>query len=115
VTDQVAITMDWTATILAVAGATQDPAYPLDGQPLLRTLRGDRAVHERALFWRTRTSGAARIGQWKYLRDAMGEHLFDLAVDPGEKAELKAKHADEIARVKARYEEWAAKMLPVPT
>ena len=114
-TDQVAITMDWTATILAVAGATQDPAYPLDGEPLLPALRGDRAVHERALFWRTRTSGAARIGQWKYLHDAAGEHLFDLAVDPGEKAELKAKHADEIARVKARYEEWAAKMLPVPT
>jgi arylsulfatase A-like enzyme len=115
VTDQMAITMDWTATILAVAGATQDPAYPLDGEPLLPALRGERAVHERALFWRTRTSGAARIGQWKYLRDATGEHLFDLAVDPGEKAELKAKHADELARVKARYDQWAANMLPVRT
>jgi len=113
VTDQMAITMDWTATILAVAGATQDPAYPLDGEPLLPALRGERAVHERALFWRTRTSGAARIGQWKYLRDATGEHLFDLAVDPGEKAELRAKHADELARLKARYNEWAAQMLPV--
>lgn len=115
VTDQPAITMDWTATILAVAGATQDPAYPLDGVTLVPTLRGDRAVHERALFWRTRTSGAARIGQWKYLRDAAGEHLFDLGVDPGEKAEAKAKHADELARVKGRYDEWAAEMLPVPS
>jgi len=115
VTDQVAITMDWTATFLAVAGATQDSGYPLDGESLLPALRGDRAVHERALFWRTRTNGAARIGQWKYLRDATGEHLFDLAVDPGEKAELKAKHADELARVKARYDQWAANMLPVRT
>ena len=98
-TDQVAITMDWTATILAVAGATQDPAYPLDGEPLLAALRGDRSVHERALFWRTRTSGAARIGQWKYLRDAMGEHLFDLGVDPGEKA---AAEGEARRRTRAR-------------
>jgi hypothetical protein len=49
------------------------------------------------------------------LRDAAGEHLFDLAVDPGEKAEMKAKHADVLARLKARYDEWAAQMLPVPT
>jgi len=115
VTDQAAITMDWTATFLAVAGAAQDPAFPLDGEPLLAALRGERAVHERALFWRTRASGAARIGQWKYLRDARGEHLFDLAVDPGEKAELKARHADVLARLKARYDEWAAAMLPLPS
>ena len=115
VTDQPAITMDWTATFLAVAGAAQDPAYPLDGETLVPTLRGERAVHERPLFWRTRKSGSARIGQWKYLRDATGEHLFDLAVDPGEKAELKAKHPDVLARVKSRYEEWAAQMLPLPT
>jgi len=114
VTDQLAITMDWTATFLAVAGAAQDPAYPLDGESLLPTLHGERGEHERALFWRTRTSGSARIGQWKYLRDATGEHLFDLAVDPGEKAETKSKHADELARLKARYDEWAAEMLPVP-
>ena len=115
VTDQAAITMDWTATILAVAGAAQDPAYPLDGETLLPTLRGERAVHERALFWRTRTSGSARIGHWKYLRDATGEHLFDLGVDPGEKADLKAKHADELARLKRRYDDWAAEMLPLPS
>jgi arylsulfatase A-like enzyme len=115
VTDQPAITMDWTATFLAVAGSVQDPAFPLDGETLLPTLRGERAEHERALFWRTRTSAAARLGQWKYLRDAMGEHLFDLAVDPGEKAEMKTKHADVLAHLKSRYDEWAAEMLPVPT
>jgi arylsulfatase A-like enzyme len=115
VTDQPAITMDWTATFLAVAGAAQDPAYPLDGETLLPTLRGERAVHERPLFWRTKASAAARIGQWKYLRDATGEHLFGLSLDPGEKAEMKAKHADVLARLKGRYDEWAAQMLPVPT
>jgi arylsulfatase A-like enzyme len=32
--DQPAITMDWTATILAAAGASPDPNYPLDGRNL---------------------------------------------------------------------------------
>jgi arylsulfatase A-like enzyme len=114
-TDQVAVTMDWTATILAVAGAAPDPSYPLDGESLLPTLRGERAVRERALFWRTRTRGAARIGNWKYLRDGKAEHLFDLGVDPGEKAELAAKHGDAFARLKSRYDAWAAEMLPLPT
>jgi len=111
-TDQPAVTMDWTATILAVAAAAADPRYPLDGESLVPALRGERAVRERALFWRTRTRGAARIGDWKYLDDAGAEHLFDLRVDPGEKAELKAKHPDVFAGVKSRYDAWAAQMLP---
>ena len=114
-TDQPAITMDWTATILAVAGAAPDPRYPLDGESLLPTLRGERALHERAFFWRTRTRGAARIGKWKYLQNAEGEHLFDVGVDFGEKAELKTKLPDVFASVKSRYDAWAAEMLPRPT
>ena len=35
VTEQAAITMDWTATILGVAGAAADPSYPLDGENLM--------------------------------------------------------------------------------
>ncbi len=31
-----------------------------------------------------------------------GASLFDLAVDPGEKAEMKSKHADELASAWAR-------------
>jgi arylsulfatase A-like enzyme len=112
VTDQAAITMDWTATILAAAGATPDPRYPLDGESLLPTLRGERDVYERALFWRTRTREGARIGNWKYVKDGDAEHLYDLGVDVGEKTELKTKQPDVFARVKSRYDAWAGEMLP---
>jgi arylsulfatase A-like enzyme len=110
--EQPIITMDWTATFIAVAGAAPAPSYPLDGESLLPTLRGERAVHDRAFFWRTRNRGAARIGNWKYLQNADGEHLFDVGVDFGEKAELKTKRADVFATVKSRYDAWAAEMLP---
>ena len=115
VTQQAAITMDWTATILAAAGAQVDAAQPLDGESLLPVLRGESGVHDRALFWRTRAYAAARIGRWKYLQEGGDEHLYDIAVDLGEKTNLREREPAAFAEAKRRYSEWAAGMLPRPT
>jgi arylsulfatase A-like enzyme len=112
VTEQTAVTMDWTATILAAAGAPLDAARPLDGESLLPVLRGERGVYDRALFWRTRTRAAARIGNWKYVQEGDAEHLYDLGVDLGEKTDLKAREAAAFSELKSRYSAWAAQMLP---
>jgi arylsulfatase A-like enzyme len=114
VTDQAAITMDWTATILAAAGAPADVA-PLDGESLLPVLTGERSRYDRALFWRTRTRAAARIGRWKYVQEGNVEHLYDLGVDLGEKTDLKERELEAFAETKNRYSAWAAEMLPRPT
>ena len=111
-TDQAATTMDWTATILAITGTSPDPAYPLDGDNLMPVCTGARGVYDRRLFWRTRTRDAARLGRWKYLREAGVEHLFDLSADPGEKADVRAAHPDVFEEVSAVYREWDARMLP---
>jgi len=50
VTDQAAITMDWTETILAATGTLADPAFPLDGENLMPVCTGQRAPHDRSLF-----------------------------------------------------------------
>jgi arylsulfatase A-like enzyme len=116
-TTQVASTLDWSATILAAAGATADPAQPLDGMDLLPLLTGRAPEHHRTLFWRTtqRTRQAAvRDGSWKYLRDEDGEYLFDLALDPGERRDLKATQADRFATLRAAYATWNAGMLVPP-
>ena len=112
VTDQAAITMDWTATILDVAGAAADAAASLDGETLLTVLAGEREVYDRTLFWRTRTRAAARIGRWKYVQEGSEDHLYDLAVDLGEKTDLKEREPAVFADVKARHAAWAAEMLP---
>jgi arylsulfatase A-like enzyme len=114
ITSQVAITMDWTATIVALAGAKADPQYPLEGEDLMPVLRGAQP-RDRTLFWRLRTQDAGRMGKWKYLREGTNEHLFDLSVDPGEKAELKSKHPDVFEKIQAEYKKWNAQMLPNPT
>ena len=114
VTNQAATTMDWTATILGVAGAKADPAYPGEGENLIDVCTGSRAVFDRTLFWRNRVHDAARSGKWKYLREGPNEHLFDLSRDPGEKAELRFAHAEVFERLRGQYRQWNAQMLPPP-
>jgi arylsulfatase A-like enzyme len=114
VTDQAAITMDWTATILGVAGTAADPAFPLDGENLMPVCSGQRAPYDRTLFWRVRGFDAARVGRWKYLKSDAGEYLFDLSNDPGEKSDLRSTHADRFDAVRRQYRDWVAGMLPLP-
>jgi arylsulfatase A-like enzyme len=114
VTDQSAITMDWAATMLAAAGVPAD-AGALDGESLLPVLTGEREAYERALFWRTRRDAAARVGRWKYVQQGSEERLYDLAVDLGEKTDLKARQTAVFDDLKKRYAAWATEMLPRPT
>jgi arylsulfatase A-like enzyme len=113
-TEQAAITMDWTTTFLALAGAKPDAAYPLDGTDLMRVFTGEQAPIERTLFWRNATHDAARIGNWKYLIENDTEHLFDLTKDPGEKFDLKEKETAVFKKAQAAYQEWNKQMLPRP-
>src|SRR5262245_43234361 len=112
VTEQAAITMDWTATILAATGTMPDPEYLLDGEDLLPVCTGKRPAYDRALFWRVAKFDAARIGRWKYLKESGREHLFDLTIDPGEKVDLRESQVETFERVRQRYVAWNAQMLP---
>lgn len=114
-TTQVASTLDWSATILAAAGASSRASHPPDGIDLLPILTGREPVGERTICWRTfqRTrQGAARRGGWKYLRDEEGEYLFDLVLDPGERRDRKADEPERFEGLKAAYAAWEREMLP---
>ena len=110
--DQPVITMDWTATILGVTGATPDGVYPLDGEDIMPVCTGRRPPYSRTLFWRTQDRAAARVGDWKYLDESGNEQLFDLAIDPGEKNDLRGSHPEVFQRIRAQYAEWNGRMLP---
>ncbi|HEV7586725.1 MAG TPA: sulfatase-like hydrolase/transferase, partial [Longimicrobium sp.] len=70
-TDQVAVTMDLTATFLALAGGRAPDAAPLDGIDLMPVLTGGSGAVRRELYWRIfqrRKEKAVRSGDWKYLQ-----------------------------------------------
>ncbi|GJF20739.1 sulfatase [Streptomyces sp. HO565] len=106
---------DWTATLLELGGARPDPAYPLDGHSLAGYLLRGEEVPERDLFWRVRGNRALRRGDWKYYRDADGrDHLFDLAADAREQADLAADRPELLAELKAAWEKVDGTLLPYP-
>ncbi len=114
--DQLAITMDWTTSMLAAGGAATGET---DGMDLLPCARGGRPA-ERTLFWRqpdpiATPHAAARRGHWKYLRAGREEFLFDLSVDPGEKADLKARQPRVLAELRSAWENWNSRMVPMRT
>ena len=114
VTNQTIITMDWTATMLALGGAHEDSRYPLDGMDLLPLCQGRPIRLDRTLFWRTRAEEAAREGEWKYLRSGEDELLFDIPNDPGERADLAPYQPEKLAQLREQLRRWNAQMLPRP-
>jgi arylsulfatase A-like enzyme len=114
VTEQAAITMDWTATFLAIGNAKTDSDYPLDGIDLLPIIRGAQPNYERTFFWRTSLQDAARQGHWKYLRDGAEEYLFDLSVDEREQANFRELNPAMFTRLRDEFTKWNSTVLPRP-
>ena len=113
VSEQAAITMDWSATLLAAGGAAPAADFPLDGQDLLPVLQGE-AERERLFLWRYAAADqdAVRRGDWKYLRSGENEYLFNLAQDVREQADLKDAEPAVLEQLKGEFAEWNASLLP---
>jgi arylsulfatase A-like enzyme len=113
-TNQVAISMDWMPTLLAAAGVAPDPAFPADGMSLLPMLTQNAAPIPRKLFWRYKANAqrAARDGDYKYLKILENTFLFNVADDPMERANLKARRKDIYDRLVTEWHDWNATMLP---
>jgi arylsulfatase A-like enzyme len=119
ITSQVVATMDWTVTILAIAGAKPESDFSLDGINIMPVLLGKKNEIERTLYWRIfhrKKHTAMRSGKWKYLKDEKNmEYLFDLSTDPKEENDLKEKYPARFQKLRSQYAEWEKKMLkPIP-
>jgi arylsulfatase A-like enzyme len=110
-----AITMDWTATILAAAETKAADDRPLDGIDLLSVLGGNSAPHDRTFFWRIYDQDAVRQGKWKYLRNGEKRYLFDLTADEREQANFRTKYPDLFQRLAGEFDRWNQQMLPRPS
>jgi len=110
------------ATALAAAGGTlagsasEENSDDIDGVNLLPYLLGERsgAPHD-SLFWRGGPQHAARLGDWKLVRDPrQGERdmLFNLAEDVGEENDLTAERPDKLKELQDAYDAWDKQMMP---
>jgi arylsulfatase A len=118
ISPQVGITMDLTASILAIAGVKLPDNYRPDGIDLVGALQKGTAI-ERTLFWRLPppvgaagtpplTQRAVRRGNWKYIDDRGQYLLFDVRTDPGERHDVAQQHIDLIRELRSLVAGWEA-------
>ena len=111
-TDQPAITVDWTRSILRLVG--EQPALPPDGIDILAHVAEERPTTSRTLFWRQRrgnlTWKAVRDGDMKYVFREKGaerqEWMFNLKDDPREKENLAEADPQSLGRLKGLLADW---------
>jgi arylsulfatase A-like enzyme len=112
VSDQVGITMDLSASILAAAGATVPSNF--DGINLLPMLEGRTPAVERTLYWRTdvgnRSMRAIRSGDWKLVVDGNHLFVFNLRQDVGERKDLTSQRSDIANRLRPMIAQWEQEM-----
>lgn len=116
VSDQHCLTMDWSVTILELAGAKPAPGYDWDGVSLLPVLRDASQVFERPMFWRMNHRGqrAMRQGRWKFLRVDGHDYLFNISHDARERANLALTEPARLERMRIEWENWNASMPSIP-
>ncbi|MEZ5477122.1 MAG: sulfatase-like hydrolase/transferase [Thiolinea sp.] len=110
------LTMDWTATILDIAGARIPAGHTLDGVSLQPTFADPAHTFERPMYWRMkhRDQRALRLGDWKYLKVDEYEYLFNVVNDARERANQAEREPQRLTALREQYLDWAAQVPPVP-
>jgi arylsulfatase A-like enzyme len=112
VSGQVGITMDLSASIVAVSGSTVPANY--DGINLFPILEGRAPVAERTLYWRTdvgnRSMRSVRSGDWKLVVDGNHQFVFNLRQDLGERNDLTFRRTDIANRLRPMITRWEQEM-----
>ena len=109
VSRQAGITMDLTATILAVAGAAVPAEARHEGIDILPLIAGEKPEVDRTLFWRVagpRPQSAVRSGKWKLVMDGNRPLLFDLSSDISERENVVGARSDVARRLRAELNAW---------
>jgi arylsulfatase A-like enzyme len=110
VSDQVGITMDLTASILAVTGTALPAEARLDGMNLFPVWEGKAPETERTLFWRAgtgnRAQAAVRRGDWKVVVDGAHTYVFNLRTDLSERHDLANRRQDVAQQLRLLFATW---------
>ncbi|MBP6493387.1 MAG: sulfatase-like hydrolase/transferase [Rhodoferax sp.] len=115
-TRQHCMTMDWSATLLALGGGQPHPDFPIDGVSLASVLTGPANTFERPLYWRMnyRHQRALRQGDWKYLQVDENEYLFNITSDARERANLVHKHPEKLRSMRQAWLAWESTVPAIP-
>ncbi|HSW44216.1 MAG TPA: sulfatase [Phycisphaerae bacterium] len=113
--DKPVIALDIHPTCLAASGGKYDIPVDkaLDGVDLLPYLRGQKSeAPHNTLFWRYGIQTAIRKGNYKLVKTANEEELFDLAADIGEERDLCDARPEIVKELRTIFAKWETGMVP---
>jgi len=102
--------MELLPTLLNLVRVTPPAEVVLDGFDMMPVLAEGEPSQRREMFWKRRGREAARVGQWKWVRNDGRVFLFNLADDLGEKNDLAGVMPEKARELQDRFENWLAEM-----
>lgn len=103
-------TLELFPTLLKVAGVAPPKGVVLDGFDMMPMLAEGRTSPRKEMYWKRRAKEAARVGDWKWVRNESGVYLFDLTKDVEEQNNLIDKMPEKAAEMQSRFESWLKRM-----
>ena len=119
---QVVLTVDWAASMVALAGGSAPSNRPFDGIDVLPILTGKTPARQRTVFWRrsldpyrknVKPHRAVRQGDWKYIDEPSGSrYLYNLSDDVAERVNLAQSKPEKAAAMARLLDDWEADVDP---
>ena len=97
-------------TLLKLAGVAPPKDVVLDGFDIMPVLAEGQPSPRTEMCWKRRAKEAARVGNWKWIREETGVYLFDLSKDLEEQHNLAVKMPEKTAEMQRRFENWLQQM-----
>ena len=110
VNDEFLTSMELFPTLLNLANVRPLEGVALDGFDMMPVLAEGKPSQRKDMFWKRRGKEAARVGNWKWVRNASGIFLFDLAKDVGEKNNLIDAMPKKAAEMEGHFTAWLKAM-----
>lgn len=109
---QVTLSMDFLPTLASMAGLAVPDSYLPDGLDISPQLYGAEPI-ARTVFWKTPGEWRAAISYpWKYVQKGKFEYLYNLEVDPSERANFRLSAPDRFEDLKQQMDAWSDTVLP---
>lgn len=97
-------------TLLNLAGIDPPEGVVLDGFDMMPVLAEGKPSPRNEMYWKRRAKEAARVGNWKWIRNETGTYLFDLSGDLGENHDLSKERPEVFAMMQTKFEAWLKQM-----
>ena len=110
VCDEFLTSLEWFPTLLSMNDIDPPEGVVLDGFDMLPVLAGETDSERTEMYWKRREKEAARVNDWKWVRNADGEFLFDLSEDLGEQRNLISEEPERAAEMAQHFADWMAEM-----